>query len=265
MNYLHEYKTFNSIQELNYHVKQHTNRKYYDMNETQRNVLQTIAQYSVKYIGASHLKVQTIANAVGKSSRTVERAIKALSDLRIIEKVNTLRRVKGGQGANIYRILPYNVEGETSERKESEDATPVKDETDNADKETANLLSYSSNTYKDTERRDNRNDSKPTTDEVIKRGLKNAIPETIYNALSPFFDGQALYDSYGILLRAKSAIDRSITLEEYGSRYVDTFYNVVRLYKTGKVRKSLRGLLYTAWERLSAEISRQKASVLLSL
>src|SRR5699024_745087 len=83
----------------------------------------------------------------------------------------------------------------------------------------------------------------------------------IYEAMQPFFSGKEMYDSYGILLRAKAAIDRSITLEEYGNRYVDAFYNVIRLYKAGKVRKSLRGLLYASWERLSAEISRQKAAL----
>src|SRR5699024_11869621 len=63
MNYLHEYKTFNSVQELNHHVKEHTNKRYYDMNETQRQVLQLISQYSVKHIGASHLRIKTIANS----------------------------------------------------------------------------------------------------------------------------------------------------------------------------------------------------------
>jgi len=58
------------------------------------------------------------------------------------------------------------------------------------------------------------------------------------------------------LLRAKAKIDASIALETHADRYIDAFYNVIRLYKAGKVRR-LNGLLYVAWERLSAEISRQ--------
>src|SRR5699024_10583715 len=115
----------------------------------------------------------------------------------------------------------------------------------------------SSNTYKETVSRD----SEITTDEIIKRGLNNAIPSEIYNVLSPHFGGQELYDIYGILLRAKAAIDRSITLEVHADKFMTVFYNVKALYKAGKVRKSLRGLLYASWERLSAEISRQEAAV----
>lgn len=34
----------------------------------------------------------------------------------------------------------------------------------------------------------------PTTDEIIKRSLRNSLPTEIYNAFSPFFNGQELYN-----------------------------------------------------------------------
>src|SRR5690625_4613161 len=130
MNYLHKYKTFDSVQELNLHVKQHTNRKYNDMTETHRQVLQIISQYSVKYPGACHIKMDTIAKAIGRTRLTVLRAIKTLVELRVIDRIKTTRRVSGGKGANMYVILPFEEVEDTSgkiHREEVEDVEPAKD------------------------------------------------------------------------------------------------------------------------------------------
>jgi len=62
---------------------------------------------------------------------------------------------------------------------------------------------------------------------------------------------------YGVLLRAKAIIDPPFMLEDYADRYIDHFYNVIRLYKWEKV-KNLAGYLYVTWERLTAEIWRQR-------
>ncbi|HEX6593301.1 MAG TPA: hypothetical protein VF095_01790 [Bacillota bacterium] len=35
-------------------------------------------------------------------------------------------------------------------------------------------------------------------------------------------------------------------------RYINGFCNVIRLHKSGKIRKSFEGLLYVTWERLTA-------------
>ena len=92
-----------------------------------------------------------------------------------------------------------------------------------------------------------------------KRALRTAIPTPIYKAIEPFFDAKGMYDTYGILLRAKASVDRTITLEEYADDYIDEYYNVIRKYKLGEVR-SLNGLLYSAWQRVTAEISRRRTS-----
>lgn len=250
MNYLSEYAMFDSVKAMDEAIAEHIQRNQYELNETDRDVLMMLSRYSVKYKGAAHLKVATIADIIGKSEITVRRSLKKLSKLNIIEKVTFMREKSGGTGANIYVIIP-NDRAEMIDREEGEKPTQASDEDTDKQDETINLSSKNNNTLLDTEKGE---PSKPSADEVIKRGLKHAMPAPIYKALAPFFDGQALYDTYGILLRAKAKIDRSIRLEEYGSRYIDAFYNVVRLYKAGKVR-SLNGLLYAAWQQVTGEIS----------
>lgn len=250
MNYLNEtylpqnestYKAlqpFESVDQMNEAIKTH--KKAHDLTQTDRDILDAISRYACKYAGVSYLSKQKLAEDAGyKSRRTAIRACKRLEALGIIEQHET-RRVKGDhrRSSNIIVIKAVEIEQVSEVTADSHSIeTPYK--------------TNSSNTYKETQK-----PSKPSTSDIIKRGLKNAIPAPIYDALEPFYDGQALYDTYGILLRAKAKTDRSIMLETYAERYMDAFYNVVRLFKAGKVR-SLNGLLYVTWERLSAEISRQ--------
>lgn len=248
MNYLHineetlkELQTFNSIEEMDEAIKQY--KQIYELSQTDRDILDAISRYACKYKGVCYLSKQKIAEAAGfKSRRTAIRACNRLEALGIIKQYET-RRIKGDKRRSTNVIVINNVIVT-----ENQQVTST-----SHDKETPTKAIKLNNTLLETEKGE---PSKPSDDQVIKRGLRNALPSDIYNALAPFFNGQALYDTYGILLRAKAKIDRSIRLEEYGNRYIDAFYNVIRLYKAGRVT-SLNGLLYVAWERLTAEISRQ--------
>ncbi|MDY0409950.1 helix-turn-helix domain-containing protein [Virgibacillus soli] len=236
-------QSFESVEEMNESIKAH--KQAHELSQTERDILDAISRYACKYKGVCYLSKQKIAEQAGyKSRRTAIRACNRLEALGIIEQHET-KRIKGDrrQSTNIIVIKPANAEPDTAASHGIK--TSAKANTNNTYKETAEQ-------------------PKPSADNIIKRGLKNAIPAPIYSALEPFFDGQALYDTYGILLRAKARIDRRIPLETYAERYIDAFYNVVRLHKSGKVR-SMRGLLYVAWERLSAEISRQINAKMLRL
>lgn len=77
------------------------------MNHTDRDVLDVIRRYSVKF-GAAHLKHDTVAKVIGKSNTTARRAIRKLVQLGIINRIHYVRPVMNGLGANIYAIRTYN-------------------------------------------------------------------------------------------------------------------------------------------------------------
>ena len=108
--YLEQYSTFDSVAEMDEHVKLHL--KQNDLTENERAIVFTLASRSLMYVGASHLKAETIADQVGVSTKTVYRAIKKLVELGIIRKVHTVRQKLSGRGANIYVILPCEVQEE---------------------------------------------------------------------------------------------------------------------------------------------------------
>ncbi|MFS0689391.1 hypothetical protein AB1K89_09120 [Sporosarcina sp. 179-K 8C2 HS] len=113
--YLKEYARFATIVEMDAATEQHLSRHWDNLTKSDRQVLDVIRRYSVKY-GAAHLKHGTIEEATGKSNVTVRRAIRKLVKLQIIEKVHYIRPVMSGLGANIYIILPFDDQGKMNDR-----------------------------------------------------------------------------------------------------------------------------------------------------
>lgn len=118
--YLEQYSSFDSVEEMDQHVEQHISTHYFDLTESERAIVFSLSQRSLMYPGASHLKAETIAETVGVSTKTVYRAIKKLVQLNIIEKVPGTK-MNGIKGASIYMILPFNVPTEMSERENVEE------------------------------------------------------------------------------------------------------------------------------------------------
>ena len=244
MQFLSDYKTFNDTQELNHHVKQHVNEHYYDMNDTEREVLYLISRYAVKHAGVAMLKVKTIADALDKSERTIYRVISKLSALNVIERINTTREKTGGQGANIYRILPHGIPS-LSYREDSAKPTQTKAEhVENTD-ETINLLSYSNNTSDTREQ--------VTAEQVIHESIHNNTPDDIVGLLSPFFYGSELYKYVGIVFKAKYRPHVNIRIESHLNAFKACIYDVIRRHKGGRIH-NLEAYMFTSIKALARRL-----------
>ncbi|QJT71658.1 HTH domain-containing protein [Psychrobacillus phage Spoks] len=113
--YLADYATFQSVEDMDSNVKQHIDKYRLDLTTSERAIVFLIAGRSLMYPGASHLKAETIATTLEISTKTVYRSIKKLVELKIIEKVPQ-SKLNGIKGASIYKILHYNVPTEVSQR-----------------------------------------------------------------------------------------------------------------------------------------------------
>lgn len=122
--YLASYKTFDSVEDMDSHVKQHIDKYRLDLTAAERAIVFMIAGRSLMYPGASHLKAETIAAVVEVSTKTVYRSIKKLVEFGIIEKVPSTK-LNGIKGASIYKILPFadNVPSDVSQRVEVVEAS----------------------------------------------------------------------------------------------------------------------------------------------
>ncbi|MGA3603241.1 helix-turn-helix domain-containing protein [Lysinibacillus agricola] len=117
--YLATYKTFETVADMDKSVEDHMAAHYYDLTESERAIVFKLASHSLEHPGVCHLKASTIAGSLEISTKTVYRAISKLESLGIVKKETTVRS-KGGQGASIYIILPYNVSPSMSDRENAE-------------------------------------------------------------------------------------------------------------------------------------------------
>jgi DNA-binding Lrp family transcriptional regulator len=239
MYYLSEYQTFDSVTEMNEHVQKHYNGNYSELNNTDRAVLSLISRYACKYAGVAHLKVETIAKSLSKSDATVRRSIRKLVNLGVIEKVTFIRRVKKGYGANILRILPFNDQSTMTTRSDTKNPTPASVPSAKMEKETFTSNKLIQDTY--------------DTEDSIKNGLLTKLPARIGRVLSAFFDMNTMHYVYGIMLRAKARIDRTIKFEDHEDDYINAILSVLNAYKRGRV-KNLYAVLYTAVVRVTKNI-----------
>ncbi|MFF5818440.1 helix-turn-helix domain-containing protein [Lysinibacillus capsici] len=149
--YLATYKTFESIADMDTAVEEHIAAHYYDLTESERAIVFKLASHALEHPGACHLKAATIAAALEISTKTVYRAISKLESLGIVKKETTVKS-KGGQGASIYIILPYNVPPSMSERGNVENPCESKVEAQQSEKQSSksfNHLSFKTSTLQE--------------------------------------------------------------------------------------------------------------------
>ncbi|WP_052360688.1 helix-turn-helix domain-containing protein [Oceanobacillus manasiensis] len=230
--------TFTSVEAMDAEIKQH--KDAHNLTQTERDVLDVLARHSCKYKGVSFLTNSKLGMIVGIRRETASRVRSKLERKGIIRQYRLKRdggdRRETGSAAVIQPAVTAEVTPNVSHHK----ATP-------------NKLNKNSNTHK--RDGDKQANPQPNADELGKRALKTGIPSAIYDALAPYFDVKALYDVYGILIRAKASVDRSITFEEHGQAYIDEFHNIIRKLKLGQVR-NFNGLLYVAWRKVTEQVSR---------
>lgn len=236
-------QSFDSVEAMNEAVKMH--KEKFELGARDVAILDAISRYACKIPGVCYLRKQGIAEEAGfKSKRTAIRACKRLEELGIIKQFAT-RRVTGDQrqSANIIVIQPAE---EFPEKVEEKLESPQEVTPESHAKKALPESLPKTNTIKDT---------MLETEMRLKKGLRSTMPTEIFDAFTPFFDAKGIYETYGILLRAK--VDADFRLEDYVNRFVDSFYNVIRLYKWGKVR-NLNNYLFKTWQQLTKLINGQQ-------
>ncbi len=101
-----------TIDQLNETIRAH--KRNHKLNDTERAVLDVLAQYSCKDVGKSWLAKSTIAQLVGKSRRTVIRVCNRLESLGIIRQYER-KRESGDrrQTSNLIVIVPAKLDDVT--------------------------------------------------------------------------------------------------------------------------------------------------------
>jgi len=260
LTYLKDFSNFNTVKEMDENVQQHIQRVGNKITKATLKVLYAIAGHSLKFVGAAHLKAETIANEIGMSTKSVYRSVKQLVECSIISKENKAK-MNGIKGANIYSILPCvqsNVPSEMSQREEAE--KPCENNDESAKNEKVSLPSFSSPlSFKDT----NITKKHPKNNSVDKELFKkNALLDKLPNALkglSVYFDNaQDIYNIVGVIFTSKNKVSKNIKIEEHEGLFRRTIASVYEYWKrrveAGKADYNVFGLMSKAIRELAEKI-----------
>ena len=221
-------QSFETVQEMNKAVKQHKKLVNSKKHKNIYKLLDVISQYSCKYVGVSWLCQRTLANILGVDYKTVQRGFDKLEELGIVTIHECYR--DGGdrrQTSNIYVINP--IKDTSVQAKVSSQKTP----------QTSTKITNTDVT------------AEPSNNELTKI-LVNKLPKPL-QILGCYFDMDAIYSIVGTVYKAKSTVDKSIVIEDYGFEFENTIKQVIQSYKLGKIR-SFNGVIFSAIKNLCKSI-----------
>nr|MDH3162331.1 helix-turn-helix domain-containing protein [Bacillus licheniformis] len=245
MQSLRDYETFETVSEMDEYISKVL--AHFELKKTERELLWLLAGHSVKFIGVSFLKLDSMASALGVSKRTVQRALKVLGELGIINRVRTLRPVRGGFGASITQICPV----ELSTRSESETPEETKEEEPFQKKETFSFKAF---------KKDLKTLRQPKKKIEVDYTFLEAfgVPAHFIDIVKPFVSPEEAYSIWGKaqVLAKRYAPDVTEIIEPV----VRAFKASVTAYKFNRIKKSFGSYLWGAIQgALSVEQRRVNA------
>ncbi|MGH0679018.1 helix-turn-helix domain-containing protein [Bacillus luti] len=228
MKELRKYESFKSVAEMDNTIDKAL--KEYKLKDSERVILIKLSQYSCKFVGVSYMKNQTLADSVGYSKRTVQRALKRLSELGIITRIEQKRTKSGGYGAFICVINPFECHLNLSSCREAE--SPCEDSAEEQTKENETIIPKT--TPKDIKERNELN---------ITYLAGSGVPTEFIQACSPFYN--TAKEVKALWWRMELAQKRfAPSLIDFTEIAVSAFKQSIYKLKAKRIKGSFKGYLF---------------------
>ncbi|UDK98387.1 helix-turn-helix domain-containing protein [Lysinibacillus sphaericus] len=241
MQSLRDYEAFETVSELNEYI--HNVLTQFDLKKTERELVWLLSGHSVKIKGVCWLKVQTMADMLGKSYKTIQRSLKRLKELGIIERVEQFRPARGGHSSFLTVFRPTAL----TEREEALEPAPESTQDDSDSIETFSFKSIKS--------LNNKYVKEPVLDYSFLRN--SHIPEEFIHAVKPFFDSaKEIYQLWGkVIATSRRYAPDVIDIAHITDIAIDAFKQTVFAHKMSKIRKTFKGYF---WGTLSGIFSAEQ-------
>lgn len=279
-----EYKQFDTVAAMDEHVQQVAYYFADELNATDKAVLDYVKQHALKVAGVAYLKVATIAEAVGKSVRTINYTTKKLAGLGIVKKIETTRKKRGGDGANAYAIMADSIEAkkvdcsvdcrpdcrvQIAERDNDVMPTESKDEAVKTESKSLNSFKALNKALNKSFKNFEKNNTHTTRTDHVEESvaLYPNIPSSLRTVLTGFNNARI----NGLVKRIVTAYKNSdittyMTMQDFCKLDEDFNHGLsahikaaVANWKAGSVTGSLEGYVYVTALNFFNEVEAQKA------
>lgn len=233
MEKIQRYQTHDSLEELNKTVTGWLGA--HNWKETDREVLWLLSAHSLKVLGVSWLKTQSIADELGLSYKTIQRSLKRLQEAGAIKRIPAYRLKRGGYSSWVTQILPYSPH-EESTREEAQKPQP-----EPAPEDSEQTEAFHSN---------------------LKKGLqlgelKKHVSKQFIREAKPYITPSEILELWN-----KSKVlahEYAPSVKNWVSRAVSAFRCSVIAYKQGLIEKTFKGYFIGTIRNKLAEAQRRRA------
>ncbi|WP_338470923.1 helix-turn-helix domain-containing protein [Niallia sp. XMNu-256] len=270
------YQSFTSIDEMDLAVRGFLYKFKSTLSDGANKVLHFLWRYSVKVVGVSFAKYDTIANEISLSRRTVIRAVKLLEELSFLKKIPTAR-MNGKQGVNLLVIQPFEsidsllqpvspqdvtlpVTANKAENKQSslcesnnQNRINVKEsEINHQSNESTNsqpiLTEEIPVTHLETHSNTNQNNhallQQTAWHELDASFLPDYVHEDFIKAAQPFFPIDDIYKIWSKINLAYKKLNLSIPFDDVIEPMIMEFKQTIFKYKRGIIHTTFEGYFY---------------------
>ena len=250
---IQSYQSFSTIEEMDQAVRGFLYKYKAALSEGTMNVLKFIWRHSVKVIGVSFAKYDTIAAGVQISRRTVIRATKQLESLGMIKKIPTAR-MNGKQGVNLLVIQPFQSIDEMKNNVSPLDVTAPVTPNKTENKQSSLCENKTKPTYvRKAENGEHLKLAESTQKEksdfihdhqLDTSFLPGSVHKEFVQAAQPFLNAVEIYKLWKrvLIVYKKMKLDRCLT--DVIDKVIDAFKQTVFMKKMGRIHSTFEGYFY---------------------
>ncbi|AXI31452.1 hypothetical protein CIB87_21300 [Priestia megaterium] len=254
---LKEHESFKSLEEMDKSIYQYIDHIRHDVPQSVIDVLLCLGRASLRCIGLSFMKQSTMGNMTGYSRNTINKALKTLESLGIVDSVRTQTK-SGRPSVKVMRILPFCLETLHQKITSTESNKPNGDNELNLIDEFEPILTESKKHLKEDSIQDN-------IDEIPFEQLdysftpKNIVDEAFIRTAKPFFSAAKIFELWGIVKNVMKQRKLKIVSKDVIENVNVAFKTTVFMYKANRIKKSFKNYFFGVLDSMLATVKRKEA------
>ncbi|PRS16536.1 hypothetical protein C6W27_09040 [Bacillus paralicheniformis] len=257
---LRQYESFKNIEEMDKSIHEYIEYIRHDVPQSVIDVLWCLGGSSLRCVGLSFMKQATIAKETGYTRKTVNKALKTLESLGIVDSVRTKTK-SGRPSVKVMRILPFCLE------RLQQGVTSYKGEETNGDNGLTLIDKFEpfQENHSSIKREDNKvHDQEPIESISIDDLDSSFIPDTIVakkfvQAAKPFFKVWKIYRLWGIVKNAMNQAKLTLSKESIEAT-IEAFKTSVFAYKAGRIKSTFENYFFGVLSSMLAPIRRREVA-----
>lgn len=255
-----EHESFSNIGEMNKSIYDYIEHIRKDVPQSVIDVLLCLGRSSLRLVGLSFKKQATIANETGYSRKTINKALKILEALGVIDSVRTQTKA-GRPSVKIIRILPFCLErlqqGVTSDQADHFNNDAYLKPIDNFEP----IVQEASKNYLKEDKKDAIQDhiDLMSVEELGEEFIpSNIVPQAFKVAVKPFFHAYKVFRLWGIVRNVMNKNRLYTVNNDVMEAILEAFRTTVFMYKAKRLNGSFENYFFGVLRSMLGVIKRRQ-------